>query len=152
MIEEWISVNSESEVTQSCPTLCDPMDCSLSGSSVFGILQARTLEWVAISFSNACKWKVKAKSLSPVRLFATPWTAAYQAPLSMEFPRQKYQSGLPFPSPEDLPNPGIVPMFLVSPTLAGRFFNCTTWEPQEGVQDQDHYRSVMSDSLQPHGL
>ena len=63
---------------QSCPTLCDPMDCSLPGSSVHGILQARTLEWVAISFSNAWKWKVKVKSLSRVRLLATPWTAAYQ--------------------------------------------------------------------------
>ena len=90
--------------------------------------------------------------LSLVQYFVTLWIVAHEAPLSMEFPRQKYQSGLPFPSPEDLPNPGIVPMFLVSPTLAGRFFNCTTWEPQEGVQDQDHYRSVMSDSLQPHGL
>ena len=51
---------------QSCPTLCDPMDCSLPGFSVHGILQARTLEWVAISFSNASKWKVKVKSLSCV--------------------------------------------------------------------------------------
>ena len=58
------------------------------GSPVPGILQARTLEWVAISFSNAWKWKVKVKSLSSVRLFATPWTAAYQAPPSMRFSRQ----------------------------------------------------------------
>ena len=64
---------------QSCPTLCDPLDCSLPGSSVHGIFQARTLEWVAISFSNAWKWKVKVKSLSPVLLLATPWTAVYQA-------------------------------------------------------------------------
>ena len=64
-----------------------------------GILQARTLEWVAISFSNAWKWKVKVKSLSRVRPFATPWTAAYQAPLSMGFSRQEYWSGLPLPSP-----------------------------------------------------
>ena len=81
------------------PTLCDPMDCSLPGFSVHGILQERTLEWVAISFSNAWKWKVKVKSLSRVRLLATPWTAAYQAPLSMGFSRQEYWSGVPLPSP-----------------------------------------------------
>ena len=68
------------------------------GSPVPGILQARTLEWVAISFSNAWKWKVKAKSLSRVRLLATPWTAAYQAPPSMGFSRQEYWSGVPLPS------------------------------------------------------
>ena len=83
---------------QSCPTLCDPIDGSLIGSSVLGILQARTLEWVAISFSNACKWKVKGKSLSRVRLLATPWTVAYQAPPSMGFSRQEYWSGVPLPS------------------------------------------------------
>ena len=70
---------------QSCPTLCDPIDGSPPGSLVPGILQARTLEWVAISFSNAWKWKVNVKSLSRVWLLATPWTAAYQAPLSMIF-------------------------------------------------------------------
>ena len=69
------------------------------GSPVPGILQARTLEWVAISFSNAWKWKVKGKSLSRVRLLATPWTAAHQAPPSMGFSRQKYWSGVPLPSP-----------------------------------------------------
>ena len=68
---------------QSCATLCDPIDSSPPGSPVPGILQARTLEWVAISFSNAWKWKVKVKSLSHDRLFATPWTVAYQAPLSI---------------------------------------------------------------------
>ena len=73
---------------QSCPTLCDPIDGSPPGSPIPGILQARTLEWVAISFSRAWKGKVKAKSLSRVRLLATPWTAAYQAPLSMGFSRQ----------------------------------------------------------------
>ena len=72
---------------QSCPTLCDPIDGSPQGSPVPGILQARTLEWVAISFSNAWKWKVKVKSLSCVWLLVTPWTAAYQAPLSMGFSR-----------------------------------------------------------------
>ena len=70
---------------QLCLTLCDPIDGSPPGSPVSGILQARTLEWVAISFSNASKWKVKVKSLSRVRLLATPWIAAYQAPLSMGF-------------------------------------------------------------------
>ena len=79
--------------------LCNPIDGSPPGSPVSGILQARTLEWVAISFSNAWKWKVKVKSLSHVRLFATPWTAAHQAPLSMGFSRPEYWSGLPLPSP-----------------------------------------------------
>ena len=83
---------------KSCPTLCNPVDGSPPGSPVPGILQARTLEWVTVSFSNAWKWKVKVKSLSPVRLFPTPWTAAYQAPPSMGFSRQAYWSGLPLPS------------------------------------------------------
>ena len=81
-----------------CPTLCDPIDGSPPGSAIPGILQARTLEWVAISFSNAWKWKVKVKSLSRVWLFATPWTEAHQAPPSMGFSRQEYWSGLPLPS------------------------------------------------------
>ena len=80
---------------QSCPTLCDPIDSSPPGSPLPGILQARILEWVAISSSNAWKWKVKVKSLSHVQLIATPWTAAYQAPPSMGFS----WSGLPLPSP-----------------------------------------------------
>ena len=84
---------------QSCPTLYDPTDGSPPGSHVPGILQARTLEWVAIPFSNAWKWKVKVKSLSRVWLLATPWTAAYQAPPSIGFSRQEYWSGLPLPSP-----------------------------------------------------
>ena len=84
---------------QSCPILCDPIDVSPRGSPVPGILQARTLEWVAFSFSNAGKWKVRVKSLSRVRLLATPWTAAHQAPLSMGFSRQGYWSGVPLPSP-----------------------------------------------------
>ena len=82
-----------------CPTLCDPIDGSPPGYPVPGILQARTLEWVAISFSNALKWKVKVKSLS-VRFFETPWTAAYQAPPSMGGARQEYWSGVPLPSPD----------------------------------------------------
>ena len=80
---------------QSYPTLCDPLDGSPPGFPVPGILQARTLEWVAVSFSNAWKWKVKVKSLSRVRLLATPWIAAYQAPPSMGFSRQEYWSGVP---------------------------------------------------------
>ena len=84
---------------QSCPTLCDPIDGSPPGSPVLGILQAGTLEWVAISFSNAWKWKVKVKLLSRVWLLATPWTAAHHAPLSMGLSRQEYWSGVPLPSP-----------------------------------------------------
>ena len=83
---------------QSCPTLCDPIDGSLPGSPVPGIFQARTLEWVAISFSNAWKWKMKVTLLSRVQLFVTPRTAAYQAPPSMGFSRQEYWSGVPLPS------------------------------------------------------
>ena len=83
---------------QLCPTLCNPIEGSPLGSSIPGILQARILEWVAISFSNAWKWKVKGKSLSHARLLATPWTAAYQASLSMGFSRQEYWSGMPLPS------------------------------------------------------
>ena len=94
---------------QSCPTLCDPIDGSPTDSPVPGILQTRILEWVAISFFNVWKWKVKVKSLSCVWLLAIPWTAAYQAPPSMGFSRQEYWSVLPFPSPGDLPNPGIEP-------------------------------------------
>ena len=84
---------------QSCPTLCDPIDISPPGSPIPGILQARTLEWVAISFSMHESEKVKVKSLSRVRLLATPWTATYPTPPSMGFSRQEYWSGVPLPSP-----------------------------------------------------
>ena len=121
---------------QVCLPLCDPMDCSLPGSSVHEIFQARILGRVATSSSKGwifpnqgsrlClrHWQVDSlplshlgsplllivvQSLSIVRLFATPWTAACQAPLSMRFSRQRYWSGLPFPSSGDLPNPGIEP-------------------------------------------
>ena len=136
---------------QSCLTLCDPIGCSLPGSSVHGILQARILEWVAISyFRGSCpsrdrthlfcvscidrwilyhwaprdptkskkdvitaEWASEwVKSLSRVWLFATPWTLARQVPLSMGFSRQEYWSGLPFPSPGDLPDPGTEPRSL----------------------------------------
>ena len=93
---------SEMKSLQSCLTLCNPIDGSPLGSPVPGILQARTLEWVAFSFSNVWKWKVKVKSLNHVQLSSTPWTAAYQAPLSMGFSRQEYWSGLPLPSPDYL--------------------------------------------------
>ena len=93
-----------------------PIDSSPRGSPIPGILQARALEWVAISFSNASKWKVKKKekkrkwkvkmkSLSHVWLLATPWTAAHQAPLSVGFSRQEHWSGGPLPSPSHPPIP-----------------------------------------------
>ena len=117
MIQLMTVYESESEVAQSCPTLCDSMDCRLPGFSVYGIFQAKILEWVAISYSRgpspprdgnslSC---YKVKSLSRVPSFATPWTVACQAPPSMGFPRQEYWSGLPFPSPRDFPDPGIEP-------------------------------------------
>ena len=97
---------------QLCPTLWDPVNGSPPGSCVPGILQARTLEWVAISFSNARKWKVKVKSLSRVWLFATPWTAAYQAPPSMGFSRQEYWSRVPSPSPK------LQDMYIIIPLMS----------------------------------
>ena len=105
----FCSLAAAAKSRQSCPTLCDPIDSRPPGSPVPGIPQARTLEWVAISFSNAWNWKVKEKLLSHVRLFAIPWTAAYQAPLSMGFSRQEYWSGVPLPSlfvPLDMLNTG----------------------------------------------
>ena len=93
------------------------MNCSPSGSSVWGILQTRMLEWVAISFSNAWKWKVKVKSLSRVWLLATPWTykspggGAHQAPPSMGFSRQEYWSGSPVPSPRGSAGLSLIPGF-----------------------------------------
>jgi len=95
--QSW-TIKKAAKSLQSCPTLCDPTDGSPPDSTIPGILQARTLEWVAISFANAWKWKVKGKSLSRVRLFATPWTAALQAPSSMGFSRHECWSGVPSPS------------------------------------------------------
>ena len=103
--------------------LCDPIDSSPLGSSVPGILQARILEWVAISFSNAWKWKLKVKSLSCAQLLATPWTAAQQAPSSMGFSRQEYWSGLPLPSP--LGDIGL----LYWPTLISRILHHQSRQP-----------------------
>ena len=103
-LERVPAAAAAAKLLQSCPTLCDPIEgCSPLGCPVPGILQARTLEWVAISFSNAWKWKVKVKSLSRVWLLATPWTAAYQTPPSMGFSRQEYWSGVPLPSLERVP-------------------------------------------------
>ena len=93
---KWLSA---AKSLQLCLTLCDPIDSSPPGTPVPGILQARIMEWVAISFSNAWKWKMKVKSLSHVRLLVTSWTAAYQAPPSMGFSRQEYWSGVLLPSP-----------------------------------------------------
>ena len=98
-VSPFLHTLSAAKLLQSCPTRCDPIDGSPLGFPVPGILQERTLEWVAISFSNAWKWKVKLKSLSRVWLLETPWTAAYQAPPSMGFSRQEYWSGVPLPSP-----------------------------------------------------
>ena len=105
----WIrAAAAAAKLLQSCTTLCDPIDSGPPGSPIPGILQARTLEWVAISFSNAWKWKVKVKSLSRVWLFETPWTTAHQAPPSMGFSRQEYWSGVPLtsPSPSLAASPG----------------------------------------------
>ena len=98
-VDKINSAAAAAKSLQSCLTLCDPIDSSPPGSPIPGTLQARTLEWVAISFSDAWKWKVKVKSLSRVRLFKIPWNAAHQAPQSMGFSRQEYWSGVPLPSP-----------------------------------------------------
>jgi len=150
---------------QSCPTLCDPIDSSPPGSPVPGILQARTLEWVAIAFSNAGKWKVKVKSLSCVRLLATPWTAAHQALPSMGFSRQEYWSGVPLPSLEngrEHVNGCVVFCGVTIPRCIHYPFNgyslCFPFLPLRTILHKSFLyilqfsRSVMSDSLWPHGL
>ena len=122
---QWVKVKSESEVAQLCPTLCDPMDCSLPGSSVHGILQARVLEWGAIAYSKGSSRPRDPTRISRIAgrffiaeppgkivtkscpILVTTWTVAYQAPLSMGFSREAYWSGLPLPSPGDLPDAGI---------------------------------------------
>ena len=110
------------KLLQSCPTPCDPIGGSPPGFVVPGILQARTLEWVAISFSNAWKLKVKVKSLSCVQLFATPWTAARQAPPSMEFSRQECWSGVP------LPSPSLASTAIILPYVFYSLLNYNIWE------------------------
>ena len=109
---------------QLCPTLCDPRNGSPPGSPIPANPQARTLEWVAISFSTVWKWKVKVKLLSCVRLLATPWTAAYQAPPSVGFSRQEYWSGVPFPSPPQCLHifPSLSLSASPSPSLPAFFF------------------------------
>ena len=109
---------------QWCMTLCDPRDGSPPGSPVPGILQARTLEWVAISFSDAGKWKVKVKLLSRVRLLATPWTAAYQAPPSMGFSRQEYWSGLPLQ---------MITIGIFTPMTCAIYCKCTDMHPYNQI-------------------
>ena len=106
------SATAAAKLLQSCPTLCDPIDGSPPGSAIPGILQAKTLEWVAISFSSAWKWKVKLKSVCCVRLFMTPWTAAHQAPQSLGFSRQEYWNGVPLPSPSLLYMSVFIPVSL----------------------------------------
>ena len=123
---EPISNAATAKSLQSCPTLCNPIDSSPPGSPVPVIFQARTLEWVAISFSNAWKWKVKVKSLSCVWLLGTPWTAAYQAPPSMGFSRQEYWSGMPLPSP--ISNASTINIYLswYSGLYCGVMLQCST--------------------------
>ena len=106
-----LSVGATAKSLQSCSTLYDPIDGSLPGSPVLGILQARILEWVAISFSKAWKWKVKVKLLSHVRPSETPWTAAFQAPPSMGFSRQEYWSGVPLLSVKSTYMTWLLPLF-----------------------------------------
>ena len=148
----WMMTRSEFSKTaaaaaakslQSCPTLCDPIDGSPPGSPVPGVLQTRTLEWVAIAFANAWKWKVKVKLLSRVRLFATPWTAAYQAPPSMGFSRQEYWSGLPLPSPSQRLLAYIctlVVQFVSKYSKTLGFFQMKTGELVEGYRTIDYNR------------
>ena len=123
------------KLLQSCPTLCNPTDSSSPGSPVPGILQARTPEWGAISFSNACMLSC----FTRVRFRATPWTAAHQAPLSTGFSRQEYWSGLLFPIPGNLPDPGKEAEFPAAPALAGRFFTTEPpAHPNRGITSSVH--------------
>ena len=96
---QCVKVKNEREVAQLCPTLSDPMDCSLPGSSIHGIFQARVLEWGAIAFSISSMLLLLLSCFSRVRLCATPQMAAHQALPSLGFSRQEHWSGLPFPSP-----------------------------------------------------
>ena len=105
---QCMTVKSESAVAQSCPTLIDPMDCSLPCSSAHGIFQARVLEWGAIAFSK----ESESVTHSVVCDSASQWTIAHQAPLSLEFSRQGCWSGLPSPSLGDLPDQGLNPYLL----------------------------------------
>ena len=136
-----LSAAAAAESHQSCPTLFDTTEGSPSGSPVPGILQARTLEWVAISFSNAWKWKVKVKLLSRARLLVTPGTAAYQAPPSMGFSRQEYWSGVPLPSCLDR----------IKCQFQLKYVTNTKTQYSVGACVQFSH-SIVSDSLRLHGL
>ena len=148
---KFLLLQSQSEVAQSCPTLCDPMDCSLPGSPVHGVFQARLLEWVATSFSRGSSqlrdWTQVSSFLATIyhsvllvplcmlscfslgQLFATLWTVTLQSPLSVGFPRQQYWSRLPSLLSGDLPDPRIELASHASPALTGRFFTTSaTWE------------------------
>ena len=125
----WMAAAAAAKSLQSCPTLWDPTDGSPRGSPVSGILQARTLEWVAISFSNAWKGKVKVKTLSRVWLLATPWAAAYQSAPSMGFSRQEYWNGVLLPSPvmNGRHNQSIMTLILPKPS-PNLEFSSQPWE------------------------
>ena len=129
----YLAAAAAAKLLQSCPTLCDPIDGSPPGSPVPGILQARTLEWVAISFPSA--WKVKVKSLSHVWLFATPWTAAYQAPPPMGFSRQEYWSGMPLPSPKCILKKGSFYLVFRASPLSAVFWKK---KPKQNILWQRH--------------
>ena len=137
---------------QSCPTLCDPIDSSTWGFPVPGILQARTLEWVAISFSNAGKWKVKVKSLSRVRLLMTPWTAAHQAPLSMGFSRQEYWSRVQLLSTSNLCS--IISMRYKTHLKSRPYSKADVVKIQPSEPNPDHYLICKWSFIetQPHAL
>ena len=137
---------------QSCPTLCDPTDGSPPGSPIPGILQARVLEWVAISFSNAWKWQVKVKLLSRVWLLATPWTAAYQAPLPMGFSRQEYWSGVPLPSPSRSPVAAVAKSLQSCPTLCDPIDRAYRAPPSLGFSRQEHWSGLSFPSPRPYLL
>ena len=127
---QCMKAKSEREIAQLCLTLSNPIDGSPSGSPVPGILQARTLERVAISFSNAWKWKVKVKSLSRVQLLATPWTAAYQALPSVGFSRQEYWSGVLLPSPDTTLGTGLKPNLINVKTHAFPITTLRLWKEE----------------------
>ena len=141
------------KLLQSCPTLCDPIDSSPPGSPVPGILQAGTLEWVAISFSNAWKWKVKVRLRSHVRVLATPWTAAHQAPPSMGFSRQEYWSGVPWPSPSFLgqcsqleltPSPRSSQRFKLTAVPVIKVYSFWTWGWPDGLSYVHHWHRTVA--------
>jgi len=129
---------------QSCLTLCDPINGSPTGSPVPGILQARILEWVAISFSNAWKWKVKVKLLSHVWPLATPWTAAYWAPPSMGVSRQEYWSGLPFKMYHCQTLKYILVSKIEKLCLSGETTECQGWSYKVGETWEGHVLSTAS--------